>query len=238
MTQPELPLDKPPPGGAAFPANGWERLLAPELASPWFRDLQTFLDAEYAAKTIHPPRADIYNALKLTPPDAVRVVILGQDPYINPGQAHGLALSVLPGNKPPPSLRNMFKELHDDLGIPVPATGHLASWARQGVLLLNTILTVESGKSLSHAGRGWERLTDALIARLGERRRPAVFLLWGASAQRKAPLITNPAHLVLKSAHPSPLSARRGFFGSRPYSRANAFLALHNPPPVDWTPGA
>jgi uracil-DNA glycosylase len=187
-----------------------------------------------AGATVYPPAPLTFRALELTPPEAVRVVLLGQDPYHGPGQAEGMSFSVPRGTRVPPSLRNIFKELSADLGAPAPATGHLAPWAREGVLLLNTVLTVEAGQAGSHRRRGWEEFTDALITHVARRDQPVVFLLWGADAQAKAPLVTNPRHLVLTAPHPSPLSAHRGFFGTRPFSRTNAFLEASGARPIDW----
>jgi uracil-DNA glycosylase len=216
----------------------WRPALEPVLATPAMRALGGWLRAEEAAgKTIYPPRGTRLAALELTPLDAVRVVILGQDPYHGPGQAHGLAFSVLPGVKVPPSLVNIYKELHSDLGIPPARHGHLTAWARQGVLLLNNALTVEAAAAGSHQNRGWEALTDAAIAAVAARADPCVFLLWGSHAQKKAgrvPGLTAGPHLVLKAPHPSPLSAYAGFFGSRPFSQANAFLERHGRSAIDW----
>lgn len=206
---------------------GWDALLAAPMA---------FQRAERAAgKRIFPPEPQILRALALTPLAALKVVILGQDPYHGMGQAQGLAFSVAPGTRLPPSLRNIFRELEADLGIPPPGTGDLEPWARQGVLLLNTVLTVEEGRAGSHRGRGWEALTDAVIAAASALAPPSAFLLWGAPAQAKAALIDPSRHCVLTAPHPSPLSAHRGFFGSRPFSQANAFLAAQGRPPVDWS---
>ena len=197
--------------------------------------LRAFLKQEMAAgKTIFPRPADWFRALDLTPLDQVRVVILGQDPYHGPGQAHGLAFSVQPGVKVPPSLVNIYKELRDDLGLDPARHGHLEHWANQGVLLLNNCLTVEQGQAASHAKRGWEGFTDAVIRLVNDREEPAVFILWGSHAQRKAAFVDNTRHLVIKSPHPSPLSAHNGFFGTRPFSKANAFLETHGQPPIDW----
>lgn len=221
----------------------WASALAPAFASPPVQALLHRLDAEEAAgATIYPPRGQRLAALELTPPETVKVVILGQDPYHGPGQAQGLAFSVPPGVRPPPSLVNIAKELASDLGVSRPSGSDLRPWARQGVLLLNAALTVEAGRAGSHQGWGWEPFTDAVIATIARRPDPCVFLLWGAHAQRKAERVPALAeaerdgtpHLVLRAAHPSPLSARNGFFGSRPFSRANAFLAAHGRPPVDW----
>jgi uracil-DNA glycosylase len=218
--------------------ESWRPALDPVLATPPLRALGGWLRAEEAAgKTIFPPRGVRLAALELTPLDSVRVVILGQDPYHGRGQAHGLAFSVLPGVKVPPSLANIYKELRDDLGLPVPRHGHLDAWAKQGVLLLNNALTVEQAQPGSHQNRGWEALTDAAVAAVAARPDPAVFLLWGSHAQKKAARIpglgTGP-HLVLKAPHPSPLSAYAGFFGCRHFSQANAFLAACGRGTIDW----
>ena len=218
----------------------WRVVLDRYLADSTIPRLEAFLESEEAAgKTIYPPAHDRFRALELTPLDAVRVVILGQDPYHGPGQAHGLAFSVRPGVRPPPSLRNIYKELESDLGIVRPAHGVLERWARQGVLLLNTVLTVEAGRAASHRGRGWEELTDAIVRAVAARTDPAAFLLWGNHAQRKAGFIRDVAqggrHLVLKAPHPSPLSARTGWFGSRHFSRTNAFLARNGRGEIDWS---
>lgn len=216
----------------------WRAALEPVLATPESRRLGAFLAAEEAAgKVIYPPRDQRLRALELTPPDAVRVVILGQDPYHGPGQAQGLAFSVPEGLRLPPSLGNIYKELESDCGVARRPDGDLERWARQGVLLLNTSLTVEAGQAGSHAGRGWEAITDAAVAAVAEGDRPCVFILWGNHARKQAARIAALAgarHLVLESAHPSPLSARHGFFGSRPFSRANAFLQAAGRGTIDW----
>ncbi|WP_269454040.1 MULTISPECIES: uracil-DNA glycosylase [Sphingomonas] len=217
----------------------WRMALSGEFASPYMADLRAFLVAERAAgKAIFPAASAWFRALDLTPLDRVRVVILGQDPYHGPGQAHGLCFSVPPGVRPPPSLGNIYKELRDDLGIGPPGHGCLESWARQGVLLLNSVLTVESGRAASHRDRGWERFTDAVIAQIAARPEPVVFMLWGSYAQKKAGFVHSADrgghHLVLKAAHPSPLSAHNGFLGCRHFSRANAFLEARGLPPIDW----
>jgi len=218
--------------------QSWRPALDPVLATPTLRALGGWLRAEEAAgKVIYPPRGTRLAALELTPLDAVRVVILGQDPYHGAGQAHGLAFSVLPGTRVPPSLVNIYKELQADLGIPPARHGHLDAWARQGVLLLNNALTVEQGLPGSHQNRGWELLTDAAIAAVAARAEPCVFLLWGSHAQKKAARVSalnNGPHRVLKAPHPSPLSAHAGFFGSRPFSQANAFLTAHGRGAIDW----
>ncbi|SMQ68816.1 Uracil-DNA glycosylase [Altererythrobacter xiamenensis] len=218
----------------------WQAALEPVLQSAESRKLGGWLRAEEdAGKTVYPPRGQRLNALALTPLDEVRVVILGQDPYHGPGQAHGLAFSVQDGVKVPPSLVNIYKELESDLGIPRRDHGNLSGWARQGVLLLNNTLTVEAGQAGSHAGRGWDAITDAAVAAVVERGDPAVFILWGSHAKKKAGRVkglgTADRHLVLTSPHPSPLSAHSGFFGSKPFSQANAFLERHGIAPIDWS---
>ncbi len=220
--------------------DSWRAALEPALSTPEARKLGGWLRAEeQAGKTIYPPRGARLTALAATPLDAVRVVILGQDPYHGPGQAHGLSFSVMDGVKQPPSLANIFKELEADLGIPRPQTGNLTPWAKQGVLLLNNTLTVEAGHAGSHAGRGWDAITDACVAAVAERGTPTVFVLWGSHAANKASRVkglgTANHHLVLTSPHPSPLSAHRGFFGSKPFSQANAFLQSQGCAPIDWS---
>ena len=216
--------------------NDWDILLKPEFESEWYQRLRQFLIAEYRTKTVYPDMYDIFNALKYTPYEAVKCVILGQDPYHGEGQAHGLSFSVRQGIAPPPSLVNIFKEIHDDLGIDNSGKGgDLTKWAKQGVLLLNAALTVRAGQANSHQGMGWEQLTDAVIRLLNERRQPMVFLLWGGNARKKASLITNPRHLILQCSHPSPLSAYHGFFGCRHFSKTNAFLAANGMTPIDWS---
>ena len=217
----------------------WASVLEPALATAEARKLGGWLRAEEAAgKVIYPPRGCRLRALELTPPDAVKVVILGQDPYHGPGQAHGLSFSVPEGVAAPPSLANIFRELHDDLGIERPTSGNLEAWAREGVLLLNNSLTVERAIAGSHSGRGWEAITDAVVSAVAARTEPSVFILWGSHAQGKAARITDlgggTRHLILKSPHPSPLSSYRGFFGSKPFSKANAFLEAVGRGAVDW----
>ncbi len=215
--------------------ESWRRALAEEFAAPYMAALKAFLLAERAAgKRIYPRAANWFRALDLTPLDKVRVVILGQDPYHGPGQAHGLCFSVQPGVKIPPSLVNIYKELEGDLHIKPAQHGFLESWAGQGVLLLNSVLTVEEANAASHAGRGWERFTDAVIRQVAAAEAPTVFVLWGSYAQKKAAFVDSSRHLVLKSVHPSPLSAYGGFFGSRPFSRANAFLQAAGRGTIDW----
>jgi uracil-DNA glycosylase len=214
--------------------DGWRAVLHDELAKPYVEPLAAFVAAERAAHAVYPPAGEEFTALELTPFEAVRAVILGQDPYHGPRQAHGLAFSVRKGVAIPPSLANIYKELRADLGVEPPGHGYLADWARQGVLLLNAVLTVRAGEANSHKGRGWERLTDAIIGAVGARPTPAVFLLWGAPAQKKAALVDESRHAIIRSAHPSPLSAHRGFLGSRPFSGANAALEERGQPPIDW----
>lgn len=214
--------------------NTWQTLLAPEFKKPSYLHLHEFLKQEYATKTIYPDMYHIYEALKLTPYEKVKVVILGQDPYHGPHQAHGLSFSVLPGVKIPPSLRNIYQELQADLGIPPAQHGYLVSWAKQGVLLLNTVLTVEAGKAYSHRGKGWEALTDAVISLLNQREDPVIFILWGKGAQEKEKMIDTSHHIILKAPHPSPLSAHRGFFGSKPFSKTNAALLALGKEPIHW----
>jgi uracil-DNA glycosylase len=219
--------------------ESWRGPLAGEFASPYMAALRQFLVAEKAAgKRIFPKGSEWFRALDLTPLDDVRVVILGQDPYHGPGQAHGLCFSVQPGVRPPPSLVNIYKELHDDLGIARPGHGFLEHWAQQGVLLLNSVLTVEQGLAASHRDRGWEKFTDAVIRLVAQKEEPVVFLLWGSYAQKKAAFVKTVEqgghHKVLKAAHPSPLSAHNGFLGCRHFSQANAFLEAHGRPPIDW----
>jgi uracil-DNA glycosylase len=215
--------------------ESWKAPLLPEFNSYYMAVLKSFLIVEKAAgKTIYPKGAEWFRALDLTPLDKVRVVILGQDPYHGPGQAHGLCFSVKPGVRPPPSLLNIYKELESDLGLPRPRHGFLESWAKQGVLLLNSVLTVEMAKAASHKGKGWERFTDAVIRLVNNRPDPVIFMLWGAYAHKKAAFVDSSRHLVLKAAHPSPLSAHNGFLGCQHFSKANAFLMAHGQEPIDW----
>ncbi|HOX50854.1 MAG TPA: uracil-DNA glycosylase [Fibrobacteria bacterium] len=214
----------------------WLSRLEPEFASPWFSDLKAFLQAEKASgATVYPPGGRIFAALDATPYESVRAVILGQDPYHGPGQAHGLCFSVPAGIRPPPSLVNIHKELASDLGLPLPRHGSLEKWAAQGVLLLNTCLTVRAGAPLSHQGRGWERFTDRIVELVAQKPDPVVFLLWGSPAREKTQRVDLSRHGVIASPHPSPLSAHRGFFGSRPFSRANALLRQWGRPEIDWS---
>lgn len=216
---------------------GWKQALADEFAAPYMAALRDFLAAEKAAgKVIYPPGPEVFNAMNTTPLAQVKVVILGQDPYHGPGQAHGLCFSVRRGVAPPPSLQNIFRELMDDVGIPRPRHGELTHWAEQGVLLLNSVLTVEAGQPGSHQGRGWETFTDAAVRVLNEQCEHLVFLLWGSYAQKKGRIIDPRRHLVLKSVHPSPLSANRGgWFGHHHFSQANRYLEAHGRAPVDWS---
>ena len=215
--------------------SSWLDLIGGEFGEPYMADLKRFLLAERErGKRIFPKGSEWFRALDLTPLDQVRVVILGQDPYHGPGQAHGLCFSVQPGIQPPPSLVNIFKELESDLGIKPARHGFLEHWAKQGVLLLNSVLTVEMGRAASHRDRGWERFTDAIIRQVNERRDPVVFMLWGSYAQKKAAFVDTSRHLVLKAPHPSPLSAHSGFFGCKHFSKANAFLQSKGLQPVDW----
>lgn len=215
--------------------DGWKSVLAEEFQQPYMAELKQFILSRYReGHTIYPKADRYFEALNLTPFDEVKVVILGQDPYHNPGQAHGLCFSVPPGIQPPPSLVNIYKELHDDLGHEIPHHGYLRSWAEQGVLLLNSTLTVEEGKAGSHQNHGWETFTDAVIERLNSTKTGLVFILWGAYAQKKGSFIDADRHLVLKSPHPSPLSAYRGFFGSKPFSKTNDYLSRLDQSPVNW----
>ncbi|MDO4615322.1 MAG: uracil-DNA glycosylase [Lachnospiraceae bacterium] len=212
----------------------WAKALKPEFGKPYYAELYKTVGEEYRTKQIFPPAKDIFNAFQFAPLDEVKVVILGQDPYHGEGQANGLAFSVHPGIKVPPSLVNIYAELHDDLGCEIPDNGDLTKWAKQGVMLLNTVLTVRAHQANSHRGIGWENFTDAAIRVLADQDRPLVFILWGTPARKKKALIQNPKHLVLESPHPSPLSAYHGFFGSRPFSKTNAYLEQNGLTPVDW----
>ncbi len=216
-------------------ANDWLAAVSEEFKAPYYREVYTFIKEEYGKTVIYPPADDIFNAFHFTPLSKVKVLLLGQDPYHNVNQAHGLSFSVLPSQKDiPPSLQNIYQELHDDLGCAIPNNGYLKKWADQGVLLLNTVLTVRAHQANSHQGKGWEKFTDAVIRAVNEQDRPVVYLLWGRPAQSKMPMLTNPKHLVLKAPHPSPLSAYRGFFGCRHFSQTNAFLEEHGIEPIDW----
>ena len=214
--------------------NDWDPLLSGEFQKDYYKKIHNFLVREYKTKTVYPDMYDIFNALHFTQYKDVKVVILGQDPYHGPNQAHGLSFSVKPGNKIPPSLLNIYKELQSDLGCFIPNNGYLKKWADQGVLLLNATLTVEGGKANSHQKIGWSIFTDKIISLLNEREDPIVFILWGNNAIKKKSLITNPIHYIIQSVHPSPLSASRGFFGSKPFSKTNNFLIKMNKKPIDW----
>ena len=214
--------------------NDWLAELAPEFQKPYYKELYRFVLEEYNSTQIFPPSDDIFNAFHLTPLSEVKVVILGQDPYHNVGQAHGLCFSVKPDVDIPPSLVNIYRELQDDLGCRIPNNGYLVKWAKQGVLMLNTVLTVRAHMANSHRGKGWEEFTDAAIRALNKQDRPIVFILWGRPAQMKERMLDNPNHLILKAPHPSPLSAYNGFFGSKPFSQTNRFLEEHGVLPIDW----
>jgi uracil-DNA glycosylase len=214
--------------------NDWNDILKDEFEKEYYQTLRKKLIEEYRTTAVYPDMYDIFNALHLTSFADTKVVIIGQDPYHNKGQAHGLCFSVKPDVEVPPSLQNIYKELHDDLGCAIPNHGYLVKWAQQGVLLLNAVLTVRAHRAGSHRPLGWEQFTDHIIALLNERTDPVVFILWGSFAQSKEPLITNPIHHIIKSAHPSPLSASRGFFGSKPFSRANSYLEQDGKTPIDW----
>ena len=215
-------------------SNSWLPYLKEEFSKPYYRALYEFIKNEYSTKVIYPPSDEIFSALEHTPIDKVKVVILGQDPYHEPGQAHGMSFSVKPGVKTPPSLQNMYKELKDELGLYIPNNGYLVKWADQGVLLLNTVLTVRKGEANSHKGKGWEQFTDAVISALNGEDSPIVYLLWGSNARSKKNLITNPKHMVLETVHPRPLSAYNGFFGCGHFKKANQFLEANGSTPIDW----
>ena len=214
--------------------NDWGQYLKEEMAQPYYRQLRQFLIGEYSTKQVYPDMYSIFNALHYTSYADTKVLILGQDPYHEPGQAHGLSFSVKPNVPPPPSLVNIFKELETDLGCTVPNNGCLEPWARQGVLLLNTVLTVQAHRANSHRDKGWEIFTDKIISLLNQREKPVAFILWGSPARRKKAMITNPQHFIVESPHPSPLSAYRGFFGSRPFSKVNKFLESVGEEPINW----
>lgn len=214
--------------------NDWLPELEGEFSKQYYIDLYRFVNSEYSTQVVFPPAQDVFNALHFTPYSKVKCVILGQDPYHNYNQAHGLSFSVLPGNDAPPSLVNIYKELHDDIGARIPNNGFLLKWAQEGVLLLNTCLTVRAHSAGSHQGHGWEQFTDAIISAVNRIDRPIVFLLWGSPAGKKRALLNNPKHLVLTAPHPSPLSAYRGFFGCKHFSRTNEFLSANGVEPIDW----
>lgn len=215
--------------------NDWSDFVFEEMKQPYYQKLRNFLKTEYKTKTVYPDMYDIFNALKWTPLKDVKVVILGQDPYHDENQAHGLAFSVKSGIILPPSLKNIYREIETDLNVKMPQSGYLKSWAQQGVLLLNTVLTVRAHQAASHQNMGWEIFTDHIIDKIAAENRPIVFILWGKKAEEKEEKIKNPLHLVIKSPHPSPLSASRGFFGSRPFSRTNDYLIKNNIKPIDWS---
>lgn len=215
--------------------NDWLLALKPEFGKPYYRELYDFVKEEYSSRTIFPPSNDIFNAFSFTPLSEVKVLLLGQDPYHGEHQAHGLSFSVLPEQREiPPSLQNIYKELEDDLGCKIPNNGYLKKWADQGVLLLNTVLTVRAHQANSHQGKGWEKFTNAVIQAVNAQDRPIVYFLWGKPAQSKIPMLNHPRHLILKAPHPSPLSAFRGFFGCKHFSQANAFLEANGVTPIDW----
>lgn len=215
--------------------NDWDEILSDEWEKPYYKELRSFLKDEYKNYTVYPDMYDIFNSLRYTSFADTKVVIIGQDPYHEPNQAHGLCFSVKKGVEPPPSLKNIYKELNSDIGMEIPAHGELTKWAQQGVLLLNTVLTVRRAQANSHKGRGWENFTDRVIGELNKKQTPVVFLLWGANARKKAEIITNPIHQKLITVHPSPLSAYGGFFGCRHFSKCNEILKSNGLAPVDWT---
>ncbi len=215
-------------------ADGWRELLADEFEKPYLHKLEAFVDGERERYTVFPPEPEVFSAMRLTPYEQVKVLLLGQDPYHDNNQAHGLCFSVRPGIKPPPSLMNMFRELHDDVGFRVPNNGYLVPWAQQGILMLNAVLTVRAHEANSHKGHGWETFTDRIISLVSAREDPVVFVLWGAYAQKKRALIDTSRHTIVQSAHPSPLSARNGFFGSRPFSAINRALREAGKQAIDW----
>lgn len=213
----------------------WDKFLNEEFQKPYFKELSDFLKREYRTKTIYPPKKEVFSSFYFTDMDKVKVVILGQDPYHEPGQACGMCFAVKPGVQLPPSLQNIYKEIQDDLGIPMNYNnGYLVKWARQGVLLINSVMTVEKGRANSHAGHGWETFTNNVIEKINTLDQPVVYLLWGNNARQKKQLITNPKHLILETVHPSPLSVYRGFFGCRHFSKANEFLVKNGAEPIDW----
>ena len=214
--------------------NSWDDILKDEFNKDYYKKIREFLKYEYSHFKIYPNMNNIFDSLKYASYEDIKVVIIGQDPYHEEGQAHGLSFSVQPGIEIPPSLQNIYKELQDDLGCYIPNNGYLVKWAKQGVLLLNNVLTVRAHQANSHKDKGWEEFTDSIIRILNKREKPIVFMFWGACAKSKEALVTNPNHFILKSVHPSPLSAYRGFFGCKHFSKANEFLKLHNEEPVDW----
>ena len=214
--------------------NDWDEILGAEFEKPYYQTLRQFLKTEYQTQRIYPDMYDIFNALRMTSFADTKVVILGQDPYHGAGQAHGMCFSVKKGIQPPPSLKNIFKEMMDDVNIPMPAHGQLTHWAEQGVLLLNTVLTVREGQPNSHKGKGWEKFTDRVIETINQKETPVIFMLWGANARAKSALIANTHHILLQAAHPSPLSAHNGFFGCKHFSKANELLSKSGQTPIDW----
>lgn len=233
-SQPELFATNNPTVYPDLPED-WLEVLRDQFAMPYWQNLQQFVEKERETHQVFPPADEVYTAFHLTPFHSVKVFLLGQDPYPNPGQGHGLCFSVKPGVAIPASLRNMYRELHDDLGLPVPKDGYLAKWAKQGMLMLNAVLTVRAGEANSHKNKGWEIFTDAVIKRVNEKPDPVVFVLWGAYAQKRGKLLDRDKHVIIESAHPSPLSAHAGFFGSKPYSRINDALNKLGHKPIDWT---
>lgn len=221
--------------GTTLLGNDWAQVIGSEFEKDYYQSLSDFLKIEYHTQTIYPDIKDIFNAFRYTSFSSLKVVLIGQDPYHGPGQAHGLSFSVKPGIPAPPSLVNIYKELHEDIGVQIPKHGYLKHWADQGVLLLNTVLTVRAGEAHSHRGKGWETFTDQVIRSINDRQDPVVFWLWGKPAQDKAKLITNTKHLILMAPHPSPLSVYRGFYGSKPFSKTNSFLQANGKAPIDWT---
>lgn len=215
-------------------SNDWLNEIGEEFKKPYYKDLYEFVKNEYNDYTIYPEADDVFKTFQLTQVKDLKVVILGQDPYHNVGQAHGLCFSVKPGINTPPSLVNIYKELEDDLGCKIPNNGYLVKWAKQGVLMLNTVLTVRAHQANSHKGKGWERFTDAVIEAVNKQDKAIVFILWGSPARRKRAMLNNPKHLIIEAPHPSPLSSYRGFFGSKPFSKTNDFLKEHNIEPIDW----
>lgn len=214
--------------------NDWLKIIGNEFHSPYYKELYQFVKSEYSQNVVYPDAEDIFNAFHFTPFNKIKVVIIGQDPYHNEGQAHGLCFSVKPEVDIPPSLVNIYKELQDDMGCYIPNNGYLEKWAKQGILLMNTVLTVRAHQANSHQGKGWEKFTDAVIKAINAKDQPVVFLLWGRPAQMKKSMLNNPKHLILEAPHPSPLSAYRGFFGCKHFSKANDFLINHGLEPIDW----
>ncbi len=214
--------------------ESWHKIVEPEFEKPYFKKLEEFVDQERANHTVFPPEPEVFSAMQTTPYEQVKVFLLGQDPYHDHNQAHGLCFSVRPGIKPPPSLVNMFKELRNDLGCTIPNNGYLVPWAQQGILMLNAVLTVRAHEANSHKNKGWENFTDSIIRAVNEKETPVIFVLWGGYAQKKAALIDTSRHIIIQSAHPSPLSASNGFFGSKPYSKINEALRNSGQPEINW----